>query len=169
MTIEQINALNQNHLPEFRMFALSLTQDNDRARDLLQEVSHQVFKNYNSFQYGTNFSAWVKRIIRNVFISEYRKVKRRKRIVNQYGLPASWTGDLTVSNTGIDALEEEDVMALIHQLPRIYKEVFLLHFSGLSYQEIAKRVDVPAGTVKSRLFMARSILKEKLRRRGVTR
>lgn len=162
MTIEQINALNQNHLPEFRTFAMYLTRDGDRAKDLLQEVNYRVIKNRNSFQYGTDFSAWVKRIIRNVFISDYRRTKRRSRIIAQNGLPADWTGNITVNNAGINTLEEEDVKALIDQLPRKYREVFLLYFQGMSYQEIAVWSGVPVGTVKSRLFTARSILKKKL-------
>ncbi|SER03882.1 RNA polymerase sigma factor [Neolewinella agarilytica] len=167
MTIEQINSLNQTHLPEFKTLALSLTRDGDRARDLLQEVNYQIFKNRNSFQYGTDFSAWVKRIIRNVFISDYRRTKRRREILAQYGLPTGFSSDLTVTNKGTDLLEAEEVTMLIEQLPCIYREVFLMHFQGLTYEEIAQRSQVPLGTVKSRLFKARSILKKKLNGRGL--
>jgi RNA polymerase sigma-70 factor (ECF subfamily) len=166
MTIEQINSLNQAYLPEFRKFALSLTHDGDRARDLLQEVSFQVVKNRNSFQPGTNFPAWVKTIIRNTFISDYRRTKRRTRILSQNRRSPRWLRDTSVLNTGERALEEDDVKALIDQLPQIHRQAFLLFFQGMSYREIATRCRVPVGTIKSRIFAARNLLKKKFRQRG---
>jgi RNA polymerase sigma-70 factor (ECF subfamily) len=168
MTIEQINALNQNNFPQSRLFALSLTRDEDRMRDLLQEVSYKILKSRNSFQPGTNFPAWVKRIIRNTFISDFRQTKRRARIISQNRVPSGWHRESTVLNTGVSALEEEAVKALIDKLPRIYRQTFLLYFQGMSYQNIAIRSRVPVGTIKSRLFTARTLLKKKLRQRGIS-
>lgn len=162
MSIEQVSILNLTYRAEFQSFALRMTHDVDRARDLLQEVNFQVVKNRNSFQPGTNFSAWVKRIIHNVFISEYRRTKRRAKILDQNRVSDGWLNNRTTDNQGVRALEEEDVSALINQLPDVYRNTFSMYFQGLSYQDIATRSKVPVGTIKSRLHKARKLLKEQL-------
>ncbi|WP_020568844.1 RNA polymerase sigma factor [Neolewinella persica] len=167
MTIEEISSLNRIYYSDFQSFALSLTRDVDRAQDLLQEVSYQVFKNRDSFQHGTNFKAWVKRIIRNTFISDYRRKKRRERIIAKNQVPDGWLLEASVPNTAERILEQEDAYALISQLPKIHRRAFLLHFQGMSYREIALRIQVPTGTVKSRIFAARTLLKKKLRQRDI--
>lgn len=168
MTIEEINNLSQANHAHFMSFALSLTRDYDRAKDLLQEVTYQVIKNRNMFQPGTDFPAWVRRIIRNVFISDYRRAKRRTDIIARNRLPAVWHGVSTVPNAGTRRLEEEEVLAVIDLLPDPFRLTFLRYYNGMSYQEIALRSGVPLGTVKSRLFTARGMLKKRLPRLGVS-
>jgi RNA polymerase sigma-70 factor (ECF subfamily) len=167
MTIKQITSLSQSYRSELQSFAYHMTHDIDRAQDLLQEVNYQVIKNRNSFQPGTNFPAWVKRIIRNTFISDYRRTKRRARIIDQNRMPAGWFQKTSVPNMGERLLEEEDVNVLLSHLPKVHRQAFCLYCHGLSYQEIAVRSRVPIGTIKSRIFAARCLLKKQLGQRGI--
>lgn len=96
MTIEEIKYLGQSHQSEFRSLALTLTRDEDRARDLLQEAIYLVLKNRNSFRPGSNYVAWVKTIIRNTFISEYRRGKRRRELLDRDQPATGWLLDLSL-------------------------------------------------------------------------
>jgi len=168
MTIDQITSLSQTYRSELQSFALRMTHDLDRARDLLQEVSYQVIKNRNSFQPGTNFPAWAKRIIRNTFISEYRLKKRRADIMASNRMPEGWFHKTSVVNLGERILEEEDIGNLLKKVPEIHRHAFILYSQGLSYEEIAVRSRVPVGTIKSRIFAARKVLKKQLIQRSVS-
>jgi RNA polymerase sigma-70 factor (ECF subfamily) len=83
MTPHEISRLSHRFYPEYRSFALNLTRDEESAADLLQETIYLVLKNHERFTKGTNLQAWVKTIIRNTFISGYRKQKRRQEITDE--------------------------------------------------------------------------------------
>ncbi len=169
MTIQEIQILRNRHMTEFRQLAITLTRDEDRARDLLQEVNYLVFKHRRSFKSGTNFVAWVKAIIRNTFISDYRQRKRRRELVLRDQPVGPWFGNHVVSNPAESRMGVEEIMALISTLPDDYRRTFLLHLQGNKYREIAQIMQVPVGTAKSRVYAARTQLKAQLRARGVTR
>lgn len=167
MTQLQMQMLNRRYRSEFQFFALTLTRDEDRARDLLQEVSYLVLKHRANFRDGTNFVAWVKTIIRNTFISDYRQRKRRRSLVERDRPTGPWLGDQVVQNPAEQRMGVEEIMKLIHNLPNDYRRAFVLHLHGNKYREIAQITGVPVGTAKSRVFSARRLLKEQLRRLGV--
>ncbi|MEL7163450.1 MAG: RNA polymerase sigma factor [Bacteroidota bacterium] len=160
MSIEEVKQLGQQHRSEFRALALTLTRDEERAKDLLQDAIYQILKHKDSFRPGTNFVAWVKTIIRNTFLSGYRRQQRRRTLVERDQPTGQWLGERTVDNSAESALGTEEIMDLIEQLPARYRQAFLLHYQGIKYREIALRTGVPIGTAKSRVHTARVQLRQ---------
>lgn len=166
MTVQEIQILDHRHRAEIRAYAIQLTADHHRADDLLQDVRYLVLKYRDRFQAGTNFTAWVKTIVRNTFLSDYRKRQRRRDLLTHRPPHNQWASERTVHNQAESSLAIQDIMGLIDQLPHIYRRAFLLHLRGLQYKEIAGLTGIPSGTAKSRVFHARSVLRDQLRRRG---
>lgn len=164
MTPQEIDHISNRFYPEFRPYALTLTRDEDKAADLLQEAIYLVIKNHERFTNGTNLQAWVKTIIRNVFITGYRKTKRRREITEEQPPASNWANQTTELNPAESDLGAEEIMARIEELPQIYRRSFLLHFNGMKYKDIAKITDVPIGTAKSRVWTARNLLRERVKR-----
>lgn len=164
MTPEEITYLSQRFHPDYRPFALTLTRDEDRAADLLQEAIYLVIKNHERFTQGTNLQAWVKTIIRNVFITGYRKGKRRQEITEENVPATNWSNKTTADNPAEADLNAEAIMDRIEALPEIYRRAFRLHLNGIKYKDIATMTGVPIGTAKSRVWTARNMLREKLER-----
>ncbi len=169
MTINEVQDLGQRHLSEFRALALTLTHDEERARDLLQDVSYLMLKHRDTFKAGTNFSAWAKTIIRNTFISDYRQQKRRRELVIRDRPEAGWIGDHAITNPAESHMGAEEIMVMVNELPAKYRRAFLLHYRGVKYKDIARMMNIPLGTAKSRVFTARKMLKEQLLRLGAER
>ena len=162
MTPEEIRYLSQRFHPEYRPFALTLTRDEDKAADLLQEAIYLVIKNHERFTQGTNLQAWIKTIIRNVFITGYRKGKRRQEIAEENVPANNWANQTTENNPAEATLGAEEIMARIDALPPIYRRAFRLHLNGIKYKDIATLTGVPVGTAKSRVWTARNMLRERL-------
>lgn len=163
MTPNEINRLSHRFYPEYRSFALHLTHDEESAADLLQEAIYLILKNHERFTRGTNLQAWIKTIIRNTFISSYRKQKRRQEISEEYfHQPDDWMNKVTAANPAEGALGAEEIMTRVEALPEIYRRAFLLHYNGLKYKDIATLTNVPVGTAKSRVWTARNLLREKV-------
>ncbi len=160
MSPKEIQQLSHGFYPEYRPFALTLTRDEDRARDLLQEAIYLVLKNHERFVAGTNVQAWIKTIIRNLFITGYRKSKRRQEIVQEDVPTSNWANRTIADNPALAALSAEDILAKVEALPQIYRRSFRLYYNGLKYQEIADITEVPIGTAKSRVWTARRLLRE---------
>ncbi|MEO0733242.1 MAG: RNA polymerase sigma factor [Bacteroidota bacterium] len=164
MTPQEIQQISHRFYPEFRPYALTLTRDEDRAADLLQEAIYLVLKNHERFTRGTNLQAWVKTIIRNVFITGYRKGKRRQEITDEQPIDSNWANQTTELNPAESDLGAEEIMTQIEQLPEIYRRAFLLHYNGMKYKDIATITNVPIGTAKSRVWTARNLLRERVSR-----
>jgi RNA polymerase sigma-70 factor (ECF subfamily) len=154
----------QLYRPELMSFALRLTQDDDRARDLLQQTGYLVVKHFGSYQTGTNFVAWIKTILRNTFLSDYRKTRRRRELRDAREPAQGWMTVATGENTAIQQLTVEEINRVIDDLPPIYRDTFRYFLAQLSYREIALRTGVPIGTAKGRVFTARRLLRERLAR-----
>ena len=159
MSPQEIDTLSQEFYPDYRPFALTLTRDEDRAMDLLQEAIYLILKNHERFTSGTNIQAWIKTIIRNVFITGYRKNKRRDEIVEQDVPTSNWANRSIADNPALANLSAEDIMEKVDALPEIYRRAFKLYYNGLKYQEIADITGVPIGTAKSRVWTARQQLR----------
>ena len=145
-------------------FALDLTRQPVEAKELLQETLLRAFRSYNRFVKGTNFLAWTKTIMRNCFINEYRRINRQGRHLDRFAINgAGWYGK-AVENEGLSELAFEELQAVVDKLPDLYRIPFLKVYEGYSYQEIADELDLPVGTVKSRVFVARRKLMDKLDR-----
>jgi RNA polymerase sigma-70 factor, ECF subfamily len=146
-------------------FAHWLTQNRDEAEDLVQETYAKALRGFSSFQLGTNFRAWMYRILRNTFLT------------SRTGLRATSTVPLDMNEDAVDlAVESETpetilisrhdsqaVQSAIAGLPIHHREVLLLcDVEEMSYQEIAETLSIPIGTVMSRLSRARKTLRESL-------
>jgi RNA polymerase sigma-70 factor (ECF subfamily) len=163
MTSEEISRLSTRFHPDYRPFAMTLTRDEDKAADLLQEAIYLVIKNHERFTQGTNLQAWIKTIIRNVFITGYRKGKRRQEISEENVPATNWANQTTEMNPAMSTLGAEEINARIDSLPKIYRRAFRLHINGIKYKDIATMTNVPIGTAKSRVWTARNMLREKIK------
>ena len=141
-------------IPNLRAFAISLSGNVDRADDLVQETILRALANIDSFQPGTNMSAWLFTILRNLFRSEYRK--RRREVEDATGMYAESMKSQPEQGS---RLEFEELRAALAQLPDDQREaVILVGASGFSYEEAAAICGCAVGTIKSRVNRARSKL-----------
>lgn len=144
-------------------FAFRLTRDEDDAQDLLQETAYKAFKYRELYQPKTNLRAWLMTIMRNTFINNYRQKKRRQTLNdktdNEYLINS---GHLTVKNQGEAIVTIEEIQEVVDDLEDWLKIPFLMHYQGYKYDEISEVIDIPLGTVKSRIFFARKKLQESL-------
>ena len=155
------------HLDAVFRFATMLSGDPVHAEDLVQETMLRAFRSWHRFRSGTNARAWLFTILRNVFISDYRRNRRKDRAVD-----LSEVEEITFVEPMEDkdpearllhSLIDDEVLQCIAKLPDVYRATLLLSdVEGLSYEEVAKVLDLPLGTVKSRLFRARQILQRQL-------
>ncbi len=148
-----------------RPFAITLTRDNETAKDLFQETMFRALNNQEKYNVGTNIKAWLYTIMRNVFINDYRKKARQNTVLdstpNEFLLDYNQT---TARNNAEATLEWKTINEAIHQLPDIFKKPFMLYFEGYKYYEIADMIKEPLGTIKSRIHFARKLLKSQIQR-----
>src|SRR5467141_294389 len=145
-------------IPNLRAFAISLSGNVDRADDLVQETILRALANIDSFQPGTNMSAWLFTILRNLFRSEYRK--RRREVEDTDG---SYAETLKSHPEQHSRVEFDEFRAALAKLPPDQREALILvGASGFSYEEAAAICDCAVGTIKSRVNRARTRLSELL-------
>jgi RNA polymerase sigma-70 factor (ECF subfamily) len=145
-------------VPSLRAFAISLSGNIDRADDLVQETLLRAIANIDSFQPGTNMSAWMFTILRNLFRSEYRK--RRREVEDTDG---SYAESLKSHPEQSSRLEFQEFRTALGKLPPDQREALILvGASGFSYEEAASICDCAVGTIKSRVNRARTRLADLL-------
>jgi RNA polymerase sigma-70 factor (ECF subfamily) len=145
-------------------FALMLTANREDANDLLQDTTLKALDNQDKYVDNVNFKGWVLTIMRNIFINNYRKVVRSQTIIDQ-------TEDLYHLNlsqdSGFDSpdgtMTLKEINKAIHSLNQELKIPFSLFLAGYKYNEISDKLDLPLGTVKSRIFFARQELQKRLK------
>ncbi|HVH68131.1 MAG TPA: sigma-70 family RNA polymerase sigma factor, partial [Gemmatimonadales bacterium] len=155
------------HLDSLYRVALRLTGNSAEADDLVQETMLKAYRAWHQFQQGTNAKGWLLTILRHAFINEYRRRTRHPETVDVDAIePFSVfeeVQDEDPQGTFFDRIVDDEVLKAIDQLPEQFREaVVLSDVEGLSYEEIARILEVPVGTVKSRLFRARRQLQHKL-------
>ena len=153
--------------------ALGMIKDPVKAEDLVQDTYLKAWRFYNKYERGTNFRAWLFRILTNTFINEFRRVKRQPPKVDFEAitpmLVAQEIGDVEMApfldiNETYPELFDDKIKDALDSLPEHYRIVALLaDVSELSYQEIAELLDCPIGTVMSRLHRARKMLAHSLK------
>jgi len=151
-------------------FARWLVHNQNDAEDLVQETYLKAFRGFGSFQPGTNFRAWMYRILRNTFLSSRSTVERRMTVAmdEEDDSPALPTTFSTPESLLIERSNSAEVQGAIQQLPVIFREVILLRdVEDASYREIAETLSIPIGTVMSRLARARKIVREALLKQEV--
>lgn len=143
-------------------FAYTLTSNRDDAYDLLQDTMLKVLDNQDKYVENTNFKGWVFTIMRNIFINNYRRVVRSATVVDR-------TEDLYHLNLPQDsgfetpegAYSVNEISNVVAEFPAKYREPFNMHVAGYKYHEIAEKMNLPIGTVKSRIFSARQALQQR--------
>ncbi len=165
MSTIEFNQLLLTNAEFLRPFAITLTHDNEIAKDLFQETLFRALANKEKYNVGTNIKAWLYTIMRNIFINDYRKKARQNTVLdntpNEFLLDYNQT---TSSNSAEVTLQLKEIQASIHELPEIFKKPFLLYFDGFKYHEIAGMLKEPLGTIKSRIHFARKLLKAQIQR-----
>ena len=151
--------------------ALRYTRDPDDAQDLVQDTYAKAYTSFHQFEPGTNLKAWLYRVLTTTFINTYRKDQRRPQTTDnevedwQLAASASHTSDQgkSAEDIALENLPDSDIKRALHEIPEEFRiAVYLADVEGFSYKEIAEIVDVPAGTVMSRLHRGRKQLREKL-------
>ena len=144
-------------------FASWLVHNKSNAEDLVQETYLKALRSFASFQPGTNFRAWMFRILRNTFLSSRSTLDRRMtlKIDSEDDVPVLPATSATPESLLIELSRKNAVQNAIEQLPVIFREVILLcDVEDASYQEIAEILSIPIGTVMSRLARARKAVRE---------
>lgn len=140
-------------------FAYTLTLNRDDAEDLVQDTALKALDNEDKYVEGTNFKAWIFTVMRNVFINNYRKSARAAVVVDT-------SEDLYQINVPVEGAESNpgesytirEISDVIDSFSDDYRIPITMHLAGYHYGEIAKRLNVPVGTIKSRIFYARKRL-----------
>ena len=135
-----------------------MTSNADAARDLLQETSLEILDKEELFTPNTNFSAWCHTIMRNLFANQYRRTMRERAYYDTVSNPMLQSYDSAVDSSS----DTTEILQVLELLPSIQKESFILHLSGFKYREIAEKLNLPIGTVKSRIFQSKQQLKLQL-------
>jgi RNA polymerase sigma factor (sigma-70 family) len=166
MSTVDFNNMLLNNTDFLKPFALTLTRDNETAKDLLQETLYRALANRDKYNVGTNIKAWMYTIMRNIFINNYRRKAKQNTIFdstpNDFLIDYNQTA---VANAAESTIRLKDINQAIHNLPDIFRKPFLLYFDGYKYHEIAEALNEPLGTIKSRIHFARKLLKEQIVRR----
>jgi RNA polymerase sigma-70 factor (ECF subfamily) len=144
-------------------FAMKLTRNSADADDLMQETAVRAYSNRDKFQMGTNFKSWTTTIMRNTFINRYRMQRRRNLVDGPLEDHTYAVESTTVSNGSESVIMMEELRKILDQIKPKYRIPFLMHYQGYEYQEIAKEMNIPIGTVKSRLYTARQQLTKLIR------
>ena len=158
------------HINALKTFAYHLSYNEEDANDLVQETYMKAHRFIDKYIQGTNAKAWLFKILKNAYINQYRKKSKRPQQVDFEEIVSYHDSDDNAGNGYHDLRAEifenmmgDEVTIAINSLPIDFRTVVLLcDIEGFTYEEISKIIDVPIGTVRSRLFRARNMLKEKL-------
>ena len=158
------------HIDSMYNFAYKLTFDEDNAKDLVQDTYLKAYRFIDSFQQGTNAKAWLYRILKNSFINDYRKKSKEPSKLDYQEVENFYNSDdvdevMTV-DLRVDAVKDmigDEVTNALNSLAIDFRTIIILcDLEGFTYEEMSKILDIPIGTVRSRLHRARNLLKEKL-------
>lgn len=161
------------HIDALYNFAYRLTMDEDDANDLVQETYLKAYRFFKSYEKGTNAKAWLFKILKNSFINDFRKKSKQPTKVDYQEVEAYYNTDdvdsaktMVTSDLRVDALKDmigDEVANALNGLAIDFRTIIILSdLEGFTYEEMAKILDIPIGTVRSRLHRARGLLKEKL-------
>jgi len=154
--------------------AYRMTRNAEDAEDLVQETYFKAYKNFDKFESGTNLKAWLFKIMKNTFINGYRKKQLAPPQSDFAEIEESFESQVSDEATGqiknpeaelLENVLDEDVQRALDALPQDYRMVVLLaDLEGFSYREISEILEIPQGTVMSRLYRGRRLLEDALLR-----
>jgi RNA polymerase sigma-70 factor, ECF subfamily len=158
------------HLDALYNFGLRLTSDPNDAEDLVQDTIVKAYRFFDSYEKGTNAKAWLFRILKNSYINNYRKKSKKPQEVD-YDEVASFYESIRAERTETSDMEDkmfrelidDDISNALDEIPEDFRTVVLLcDVEDFTYEEIANMLDVPIGTIRSRLHRGRNLLKAQL-------
>jgi len=145
--------------------ALRMTRNGSEAEDLVQDAYLRAYRFFDKFEKGTNFKAWLFKILKNVYINKYRKEARTPQMLDVSDVEATGgiSNELTPERQIFDKLLDDDITNAVDSLPEEFRlAIVLSDLEGFSYKEIADILECPIGTVMSRLHRGRKLLRENL-------
>ncbi len=164
MSKSEFGTLILSHQSFLLQLAMKLTKSSEDSNDLMQETFFKALKNRDKFQEGTNIKGWLYTIMKNTFINAYRKKRNQNTFIdetdNKYFINLKESEKSAKTDSSID---REYMMKQINTVEKTYVETFMMYYNGYKYEEIAEIMDIPLGTVKSRIFLARKKMVEKLK------
>lgn len=168
MSEQYFNQLLLQNRTFLESFSVSLTRDIEASKDLIQETLCRALIHREKFRLDSNIRAWLYTIMRNIFINDYRRNKEffkfSSAVLREY---YGNRKNQVASNDGLMNIRLREIRFAVNSLPEPSRLAFELHFAGYKYQEIARLLKVPVGTVKSRVHIARKTLCQQLRREDI--
>ncbi len=163
MSTTEFSELIVSHKSFLNQLAMKLTKSVDDSDDLIQDTLFKALKNKDKYQDGTNLKGWLYTIMKNTFINNYRKKKMQNTFVdeteNKYFINSKESDKDSNTDYRVD---HQYLMKQIDSIDKYYVDTFMMHYNGYKYEEIAEILGIPLGTVKSRIFLARKKMMDKL-------
>ena len=144
---------------DLQPYALKLTHDMDEASDLIQETAFKALKSQKNYKEGTNLKGWLYTIMRNTFINQYRSKSRRNTWSEPNENMAQYS-DIANTNDVETQICLDDMLTEVNKLADDLRIPITMLYQGFKYHEIATQLSIPVGTVKSRVFVARKLMRE---------
>jgi len=143
-----------------QQFAINFTKNSEDASDLVQDTMIKAIRYSYLYKEGTNLKGWLFTILKNTFINDYRKAVRKQAVVDD--LTSQHLQVSASTNNSTNKFIREDINLALSSLQPEYSVPFLRYFEGYKYHEIAEEMNMPIGTVKTRIHIARKLLKANL-------
>lgn len=168
MKKSEFNRLVSKQAESLKMYALHFTRDDEDANDLVQDTVLKAITYYNKFKAGTNLKGWLYTIMKNTFINNYRRfVKISSLVTKTEEISSANLAFSSTKNRGENKFVMDDIKDAMSNLSDDYYVPFTMYFEGYKYHEIADHLEIPIGTVKTRIHVARKSLKKSLRPYGM--
>lgn len=163
MTRFEFNTLVVQHTESLRGYALHFTRDDEDANDLVQDTMLKAVTYHGKFKEGTNLKGWLYTIMKNTFINNYRRFVKTSGLVSQSNeISNAHLVHSAATNAGESKFVMEDIKDAMADLSDEYYVPFSMYFEGYKYHEIAEHLQIPIGTVKTRIHVARRTMKKAL-------
>ncbi|RME93432.1 MAG: RNA polymerase sigma factor [Bacteroidetes bacterium] len=150
------------HTRSLMAFAYHLTKDRNDAEDLYQDTMYKALRYQHQYQPKTNLLAWLMTIMRNTFINDWRKRRRAQQAGNMEIPGVTLAQKSVVRNGGESQMTVGEITHALQHLDEGLRKPFLMAFRGYKYEEIAQEMELPLGTIKSRIHQARKVLRRQL-------
>lgn len=163
MTKYEFNSLVVEQSDSLKHYAKKFTNDNEDANDLVQDTLLKAVTYFNNFREGTNLKGWLYTIMKNTFINNYRRIVKTNSFITKEEEISNANLILSASkNQGENKFVMEDIHVALSKLSEDYYVPFSMYFEGYKYHEISEYLAIPIGTVKTRIHIARKVMKKSL-------